>query len=123
MAKATLPNTTALSVSEAAAEIVRMINSRPVSPRADEIAAVITRAAATPVTLPQLSPDHLEYRKIVAEIARFEVDGYPTGMTQKKARRRLRLFPTKLWRRAKGLGDACQDPSGRSAARGDGALQ
>ena len=56
MAKATAPDTTALSVSEAAAEIVRMINSRPVSPRAEEIAAVIARVAATPATLPQLSP-------------------------------------------------------------------
>ena len=46
MAKATESDTTALSVSEAAAAIVRLINEKPNSPTVEEIAALIGRPAA-----------------------------------------------------------------------------
>lgn len=67
MAQATAPNTTALSVSEAAAAIVRLINSSPRSPRPEEIEAVIAKAVVVSA-MPPLPPEHLEYRRLVAEI-------------------------------------------------------
>ena len=43
MAKATAPNTTTLSVPEAAAAVVHLINVSPRSPRLDEIEAIIAK--------------------------------------------------------------------------------
>jgi hypothetical protein len=51
MAKATAPDTTALSASEAAGAIVALINGSPRSPRQDEIEAIIAKAIA-PVSQP-----------------------------------------------------------------------
>ena len=80
MAKATAPDTTALSVSEAATAIVALINSRSHSPWPQEIEAIIAKVAAVSApqpVLPPLSPDHLKYREIIAEIARFDEEGCP----------------------------------------------
>src|SRR5436190_24092496 len=52
MAKATAPDTTALSVSEAAAAIVALINASPRSPRPHEIGAIIAKVSA-PSPLPR----------------------------------------------------------------------
>jgi|RhiMethySRZTD1v2_1073278.scaffolds.fasta_scaffold395656_3 hypothetical protein len=80
MAKATELGTTALSVSEAATAIVGLINSRAHSPWPQEIEAIIAKVAAVSApqpVLPPLSPDHLKYREIIAEIARFDEEGCP----------------------------------------------
>jgi hypothetical protein len=63
-----------LTPSEAAAEIATLINSKPASPRVDEIEAIITKAMATSTATPPLSSEHLAYRKIVAEIERCNDD-------------------------------------------------
>ena len=57
MAKATAPDTTALSVSEAAAAIVSLINSRAQSPWPQEIEAIIARTIAPkPMASPRAAP-------------------------------------------------------------------
>ena len=68
-----------LSVEQAAAQIVALINASPRSPRQDEIAAVIARTAATPPTLPELAPEHLEYRRLIAEAKKQDDEGIPDG--------------------------------------------
>jgi len=85
MSKATNPSIPQnLTVQEAAAAIVRLINEKPQTPRQDEIATVIARVVATPATLPQLSPEHLEYRRLVAE-----VEGMPGGSEAEEEELRL----------------------------------
>ena len=69
MAKATAPDTTALSVSEAAAAIVTLINSRAQSPWPDEIEAIIAKAIAAEA--PALHVSELG-RKLRADLARFD---------------------------------------------------
>jgi hypothetical protein len=81
MAKAIAPDTTAMSVTEAAAAIVALINSRSQSPWPQEIEAIIAKVATASMprtvdALP-LSADHLNYRQIIAEIARFDEEGCP----------------------------------------------
>jgi hypothetical protein len=55
-----------MSHAEQAAEaIVALINSRPTTPRLDEIVAIIARVGSNPVTLPRLSA---EIRAKIAEL-------------------------------------------------------
>src|SRR5262245_38975308 len=75
MAKATAPDTTALSVSEAATAIVALINSRAQSPWPQEIEAIIARAGPADEIYrraPPLSSDQLAYRKLLMEEAEME---------------------------------------------------
>ena len=58
----------AITSDQIAQAIIDLINSRPRSPTKGELVAVIAKAIATPATTPALSPQHLAYRKIVAEI-------------------------------------------------------
>jgi hypothetical protein len=69
MAKATAPDTTALSVSEAAGAIVALINSRSQSPWPHEIEAIIAKVA--PAQAPALHVSELGH-KIRAAIARVD---------------------------------------------------
>lgn len=48
MAQATVSSISALAVEQAAAAIVHLINERPVSPRKDEVEAIIARAVGAP---------------------------------------------------------------------------
>ena len=88
MAKATAPDTTTLSASEAATAIAHLINTKPVSPRHEELEAIISRVApaSMPQTavLPPLSPHHLRYRERLAEIARLDNSDYSPGMSAKE---------------------------------------
>jgi hypothetical protein len=84
MAKAATSDTTALTVAEAATAIVALINTRPVSPRREELEAIIARAApasAARMVLPPLSPLHLRYRESLAEIARLDDNYYSLAMS------------------------------------------
>src|SRR5262245_3292947 len=82
------------AIKQAGAAILALIHSRPSSPRPDEIEAIITQAVGgdrvpgIPATSPELSADHLEYRKIVAEVRKFD-DGCPSGMTEEEFEARL----------------------------------
>jgi len=78
------------TVSTAAAAIIRLINSSPRSPRQDEIEAVLAKAMApqpmaspTPSAMPPLSPEHLQYREAIAEIARNEKA--PPGLSDEES--------------------------------------
>jgi hypothetical protein len=68
------------AIAAAAAEIHTLINSQPRSPTKDELAAIIAKVASSapdatpPAALPPLSLEHLQYRKIVAEIERCNDD-------------------------------------------------
>ena len=87
-----------LTTEEAAAQIVRLINESPRSPRPDEIEAVIARVTQTTepqsvrvewsreplARLPALSEEHQAYRRIVAEIAKFDEEGWPPGVDGKE---------------------------------------
>jgi hypothetical protein len=70
MAKATAPDTTALSASEAAAAIVSLINSRSQSPWPQEIEAIIARAIAPE---PMASPSPPKLAGIREKIAQLEL--------------------------------------------------
>jgi len=69
------------SANHAAQSIIDLINSRPTSPRLDELEAIIAKAVmlvssrASP-EIPALSPEHHAYRKLVAEIERYNEPGY-----------------------------------------------
>ena len=73
MAKATVPNTTALSVSEAAAAIVAPDQLRAQKPAPGRDRCRDRQGGSHSGDLPQLSPDHLEFRRIVAEIGAMAV--------------------------------------------------
>src|SRR5262245_37633086 len=60
------------AIAAAAADIHTLINSQPRSPTRDELAAIIAKRAAPPTALPALSPEHLKYRKIIAEVQRYD---------------------------------------------------
>ena len=64
----------ALTADQVAQAIVDLINSQPRSPTKDELVAVIVKAMGIPAAAPTLSPQHLAYRKIVAEIERCNDD-------------------------------------------------
>jgi hypothetical protein len=76
------------TISTAAAEIVALINSRSQSPWPHEFEAIIARVArpmagVSPHLPSSLSPDHLRYRQLVAEIDGFE---WGEGLEDEKER-------------------------------------
>jgi hypothetical protein len=63
-----------------------LINSRAFSPRQDELEEIVARVAPASkqqAALPPLSPDHLKYREIVAEIEGFN---WGKGLADEKQR-------------------------------------
>jgi hypothetical protein len=65
----------ALTADQVAQTIIDLINSQPRSPTKDELVAVIVKAMGIPAAAPTLSPQHLAYRKIVAQIERYNDPG------------------------------------------------
>jgi hypothetical protein len=108
-----------LTAAEAASAIVGLINSRPVSPWAHEIEAIIARVAST---VPQLVPVDLELVRLISEwreqrdiidrtvvetagILPFE-EAKPSEMILGKATVSASDLAQKIWQRARcGAGD------------------
>ena len=77
----TVPKIENLSPEEIAAQmILRLINESPRSPRQDEIEAIVAKVApASQQRLPALAPDHLDYRRLIAEAKKQDDEGIPDG--------------------------------------------
>jgi hypothetical protein len=86
---------------EAAAAIVALINSSPRSPREEEIEAIIAKLATDAHARPALSPVHLRYRELLAELRTYEEPGVAEGEEGDAAfaafQKKVSAFEREIW--------------------------
>jgi hypothetical protein len=84
------------SIDQVSQAIADLINSSPRSPTKAEIANIIIRASPKPDEALALSAEHMEYRRLVAEISRLEWEGC-SEETLDPLTDRAKEFERKTW--------------------------